>query len=191
MGQSLAALKVTLGIARGRQHNEEIIDNAIHMADETIQEMRAVLNSLNPPRLEQGLESALRAMAEGINRIEGVTCRVFAAGDMPAFEDTAALNIYRVVQEACSNAICHANPTLIHVLLRYEQGAITVIVEDDGTGFDVHILDERPRDDNSGFGMSMMKERVYLLSGSIQIDSKIGVGTKIIVKVPISNKEEF
>ena len=39
--------------------------------------------------------------------------------------------------------------------------------------------------------MSMMKERVYLLSGSIQIDSKIGVGTKIIVKVPISNKEEF
>ena len=41
-------------------------------------------------------------------------------------------------------------PGLIHVLLRYEQGGITVIVEDDGTGFDVHILDERPRDDNSG-----------------------------------------
>ena len=101
------------------------------------------------------------------------------------------ITLLRIIQEACSNAICHANPTLIHVLLRYEQGAITVIVEDDGTGFDVHILDERPRDDNSGFGMSMMKERVYLLSGSIQIDSKIGVGTKIIVKVPISNKEEF
>ena len=84
-----------------------------------------------------------------------------------------------------------SNPSLLHVLLIYDEWAITVIVEDDGTGFDVHILDERPRDDNSGFGMSMKKERVYLLSGSIQIDSKIGVGTKIIVKVPISNKEEF
>ena len=71
------------------------------------------------------------------------------------------LTLLRNIQEAWRNAIGHANPTLIHVLLGYEQGAITVIVEDDGTGFDVHILDERPRDDNSGFGMSMMKERVY------------------------------
>lgn len=90
------------------------------MADETIQEMRAVLNSLNPPRLEQGLESALRAMAEGINRIEGVTCRVFAAGDVPAFEDTAALNIYRVVQEACSNAVKHGNASDIDIDIKYE-----------------------------------------------------------------------
>ena len=137
VGQSLAALKVTLGIARGRQHNEEIIDNAIHMADETIQEMRAVLNSLNPPRLEQGLESALRAMAEGINRIEGVTCRVFAAGDMPAFEDTADLNIYRIIQEACSNAVKHGNASDIDIDIKYEGSRCIFEIKDNGKGFHV------------------------------------------------------
>ena len=51
-------------------------------------------------------------------------------------------------------------------------------------------LDTSSRNDNSGFGLSMMKERVYLLSGKIDISSKVNEGTKIRVIVPIVNKEE-
>ena len=63
-------------------------------------------------------------------------------------------------------------------------------ISDDGKGFDIEQLNVESRSDNSGFGLSMMKERVYLLSGEIDISSEINVGTKIKVKVPIYNKEE-
>ena len=182
VGQSLAALKVTLGIARGRQHNEEIIDNAIHMADETIQEMRAVLNSLNPPRLEQGLESALRAMAEGINRIEGVTCRVFAAGDMPAFEDTAALNIYRVVQEACSNAVKHGNASDIDIDIKYEGSRCIFEIKDNGKGF--HVSDKQ-----FGMGIPSMGDRIRMLGGKFTIYSTVGEGTRVVAEVPCDEQK--
>ena len=182
VGQSLAALKVTLGIARGRQQNEEIIDNAIHMTDETIQEMRAVLNSLNPPRLEQGLECALKAMAEGLNRIEGVTCRVSAAGDMPAFEDTAALNIYRVVQEACGNAVKHGNASEIDIDIKYEGSRCIFEIKDNGKGF--HVSDKQ-----FGMGIPSMGDRIRMLGGKFTILSTVGEGTRVVAEVPCDEQK--
>ena len=159
---------------------------------EIIDDTRKMIYNLRPMSFDDiGLDITIERTLDKLEATGTKKIHFVVEGTPYQLKPIIGITLLRIIQEACSNAICHANPTLIHVLLRYEQGGITVIVEDDGTGFDVHILDERPRDDNSGFGMSMMKERVYLLSGSIQIDSKIGVGTKIIVKVPISNKEEF
>ena len=159
---------------------------------EIIDDTRKMIYNLRPMSFDDiGLDITIERTLDKLEATGTKKIHFVVEGTPYQLKPIIGITLLRIIQEACSNAICHANPTLIHVLLRYEQGAITVIVEDDGTGFDVHILDERPRDDNSGFGMSMMKERVYLLSGSIQIDSKIGVGTKIVVKVPISNKEEF
>ena len=159
---------------------------------EIIDDTRKMIYNLRPMSFDDiGLDITIERTLDKLEATGTKKIHFVVEGTPYQLKPIIGITLLRIIQEACSNAICHANSTLIHVLLRYEQGGITVIVEDDGTGFDVHILDERPRDDNSGFGMSMMKERVYLLSGSIQIDSKIGVGTKIIVKVPISNKEEF
>ena len=100
------------------------------------------------------------------------------------------ITLLRIIQEACSNAIRHAKASIIRVTLSYEEEKIMVVIEDDGSGFEMDKLDEKSRKDNSGFGLSMMKERVYLLSGNINITSKINCGTKILVEVPIINKEE-
>ncbi len=182
VGQSLAALKVTLGIAGGREGSGEIIDNAIHMADEAIQEMRAVLNSLNPPRLEQGLESALKAMAEGLGRIEGVTCRVLAECAMPAFEDTEALNIYRVVQEACGNAVKHGNASEIDIGVRCEGDRCIFEVKDNGRGF--HVSEKQ-----FGMGIPSMGDRIRMLGGSFSIFSTVGEGTRVVAEVPCDERE--
>ena len=56
-------------------------------------------------------------------------------------------------------------------------------------GFDINQLKNIDREDNSGFGLSMMKERVYLLSGNISINSEIGKGTSIIVKIPFLEED--
>lgn len=65
-------------------------------------------------------------------------------------------------------------------------GTIILSIEDDGKGFAYEETECSCKADNSGFGLSMMKERVYLLSGKIDIHSKINVGTKIQVEVPIT-----
>ena len=143
---------------------------------EIIDDTRKMIYNLRPMSFDDiGLDITIERTLDKLEATGTKKIHFVVEGTPYQLKPIIGITLLRIIQEACSNAICHANPTLIHVLLRYEQEAITVIVEDDGTGFDVHILDERPRDDNSGFGMSMMKERVYLLSGSIQIDSKIAV----------------
>jgi two-component system sensor histidine kinase DegS len=114
-------------------------------------------------------------------KVEGESCQI---------KPVIGITLLRIIQEACNNSIKYANASLIQVLLRYETDRIFVSIEDNGNGFDTENNDIKSRKDNSGFGLSMMRERVYLLSGSISIESKINYGTKITVNVPIMNKEE-
>ena len=67
---------------------------------------------------------------------------------------------------------------------------LLVLIKDDGNGFDVNAIDHFERLDNSGFGISMMRERVYLLSGKVEFNSKPGDGTEVIIKVPMLKEEK-
>ena len=75
------------------------------------------------------------------------------------------------------------------VSLKYEPKSLTLTIKDDGDGFDTSAIPEFTREDNSGFGLSMMKERIYLLSGKISISSKPGEGCIVKVIIPV-NKED-
>ena len=99
------------------------------------------------------------------------------------------LTIFRIIQESCNNAVKHANAENIQVIVKKVQSFLCVTINDDGVGFDINQLKNINREDNSGFGLSMMKERVYLFSGEININSEIGKGTNIIVKVPFLEEE--
>ena len=99
------------------------------------------------------------------------------------------LTIFRIIQESCSNAVKHANAENIQIIVKKEQSFLSIIINDDGVGFDTNQLENIKRKDNSGFGLSMMKERVYLFSGEFKINSEIGKGTSIIVKVPFLEEE--
>ncbi len=99
------------------------------------------------------------------------------------------LTIFRIIQESCNNAVKHANAENIRVVVKKEQAFLSIVINDDGVGFDTNQLENIERTDNSGFGLSMMKERVYLFSGEFKINSEIGKGTSIIVKVPFLEEE--
>ena len=111
-------------------------------------------------------------------------------GETYQINPVVGITILRIIQEACNNAIKYAESNFISVKLIYEDNSIVISIEDDGNGFDIDNLDTSSRSDNSGFGLSMMRERVYLLSGEIDIQSKADVGTKIKVRVPMNKKEE-
>jgi signal transduction histidine kinase len=92
----------------------------------------------------------------------------------------AAATTYRVLQEALTNVARHAGATKVVVELKREESALELLVRDDGVGFDVR----RALGAVSGVGLRGMRERVTLLGGSIQIESRPGQGTVVRARVP-------
>lgn len=158
---------------------------------EIINDTRQMIYNLRPMSFDDiGLDVTIERALEKLETSEVKKIHFTVEGEPYQIKPVIGITLLRIIQEGCSNAIRHADCSLIQVILKYDKDKISVQIEDDGKGFDLSD-DVKSRDDNSGFGLSMMKERVYLLSGDITIKSKINHGTKIVVDVPIKNKEEF
>ena len=104
-------------------------------------------------------------------------------GDRLPLEVETAL--YRIAQEALTNVVQHACANKVSLLLTARAGTVTLIVEDDGCGFDVDRLMHSPADER-WLGLSGMRERANLLGGSLTIESAQGSGTTIFVEIPLT-----
>lgn len=156
-----------------------------------INDTRQMIYNLRPMSFDDiGLDITVERALDKLENSEQKKIKFSVVGEPYQIKPVIGITLLRIIQEGCSNAIRHAESTYINVVLKYETDKISVMIEDDGKGFDMNQICTDDRDDNSGFGLSMMKERVYLLSGNIEIESKINCGTKIFVNVPIKNKEE-
>lgn len=89
-------------------------------------------------------------------------------------------SIYRVIQEALSNAVKHSNAKKVKVLLDWIPAEIIFSISDDGNGFDVHSA----YNEGVTFGLVTMRERVEALNGHLVITSELGKGTKIQARIP-------
>ncbi len=155
-----------------------------------INETREMIYNLRPMSFDDiGLDVTIERALDRLESSESKKISFSVEGTPYQINPVIGITILRIIQEACSNSIKYAQASLIQVVLRYEEKKICVSITDNGNGFDIEQNDGNPRQDNSGFGLSMMKERVYLLSGNININSKINDGTKIVVEVPIVKKE--
>ncbi len=158
---------------------------------EIINDMRQMIYNLRPMSFDDiGLDITIERTLDKIQNEETKNITFSVEGEPYQIKPVIGITILRIVQEACNNAVKYADASIISVKLIYEEDEVIISIEDNGKGFDVEHLDTSSRNDNSGFGLSMMKERVYLLSGKIDIQSKINEGTRIQVNVPIVNKEE-
>lgn len=156
-----------------------------------INDTRHMIYNLRPMSFDDiGLEVTIERALDKLKLDKGCNISFQVEGESYTIKPVIGITLLRIIQEACSNAIKYAEASIISVKIIYGQDCITVSIEDDGKGFDAEHLDVSSRNDNSGFGLSMMKERVYLLSGEINITSEENDGTKIEVTVPINNKEE-
>ncbi|MCR5272478.1 MAG: sensor histidine kinase [Lachnospiraceae bacterium] len=158
---------------------------------DVIQEMRNMIYNLRPMSFDDiGLDVTIERALSDIETRGVVHTNYIVEGESPKIKQVVALTLLRVIQEACNNSLKYANATTITVKNIYTPTMIETFIEDDGCGFDVESYDSKIRDDNSGFGMNTMRERVYLLSGEIEIKSKIGEGTKIHIKIPIKEEKQ-
>ncbi|WP_310603619.1 sensor histidine kinase [Anaerosporobacter sp.] len=154
----------------------------------TINDMRNIIYDLRPMSLEDlGLVITVKRYIKQF--IDSTTMKVIlnVENERKVKSDIIDLTLFRIIQEACNNAVKHADASVIHIDLIYQEEGIELVIEDNGCGVDNNAKREAKNEADkslSGFGLSMMKERVGLLSGKIDIRSVINEGTKISVYVP-------
>jgi signal transduction histidine kinase len=145
----------------------------------TLQDVRRLAVELRPSALDDfGLVTALERLAETHGQKAGITVDLEAnIGDerLPHDVETA---LYRIVQEALTNVTKHAEASRISIVLARKGNAATVVVEDDGKGFD-------PGAGGAGLGLVGLRERVALLGGRLTVEASAGSGATIAAEVPL------
>lgn len=185
--QGMGALRMSLAAMEGADPAaaQQLIQRAIADVELETEKLRALIAELRPLVLDQlGIAAAIEALAE---RLETPQLEVRTKIDL-SFEEgrvehrhEAELEtaVYRIVQEALSNTVKHAEASRAEVeVIDYDdRGVVGILVRDDGSGFD-------PAADSGGFGLRGMQERVELLGGTIEIRSGDGQGVEVRATIP-------
>ncbi len=148
------------------------------MLDEAHAQARALARGLSPVGLEDdGLISGLEDLADGLTRIYGVDCTVRATPTVHLDDLDIATHLYRIAQEAATNAARHAQPTRVEVSLEQRADTITLRVQDNGVGI------EQERSISGGMGIPIMRRRAAMLNGSLEVSTDSD-GTVVICTFP-------
>lgn len=157
---------------------------------ESITEMRSIIYDLRPMALDDlGLKVSLERELSRLEKASGVEITLSIKGDIDHNPTVMNSTIFRIVQEACNNAIKHAKPSKIEVSFEVTNSSIDFHIIDNGLGFDTSSKEVKTEKEWYGFGMNTMKERIFLLSGKLKVKSREGVGTDIFVRIPITKCE--
>lgn len=159
------------------------VERAYDLAQDGLGEARRSVLSLRSDVIEEsGLTKALRMLADRSNISGRLRCSFRAttllADDLP---HQVQQHLLRIAQEAISNAIRHANPTFLNVLLQSNSTELVLEIDDNGTGIDTAGLGC-----SEGFGLGNMRERAKQLGAELDIRTAPGGGTSVIVRLPSS-----
>lgn len=150
------------------------------MVRNALYEVRRIIYDLRPMALDDlGLVPTLRKYLQTTEDYNnGVNLNFVNLGQVKRLPSDMEVALFRLVQEAVQNSLKHADPKQIQVKLSISKEMVTVVVKDDGKGFDSSIQKE------GSFGLVGMRERVELLEGEMTIDSQPGAGTLVFIQVP-------
>jgi signal transduction histidine kinase len=162
------------------------LDRLAALMDGALREIRSTLSSFRMAEFQQrGLASALEGLALQHESLTGNQVEIFIEAELPPVSIPVKIALYRVLQEALSNAYRHAGVDRHEVWLRCRDGMIELEVIDEGRGFDPPPLDgPSATEREEHIGLRGMRERVHLVGGQLQVVSRPGLGTRVLVKVP-------
>jgi two-component system, NarL family, sensor histidine kinase UhpB len=180
VNQSLTGLLLRLEAARetAPPELESELAETKALANQAMRELLSLARQLRPTALDDlGLAAAVAGQVEQLARGE-IAAEFTAEGDFSELGDDAQLVVYRVAQEALSNAARHSEAEHVEVrLLHGEDGGVVLEVGDDGSGFGFD-------DSQRGLGIGGMRERALLIGGELTIESRPGHGTTVRLDVP-------
>mgnify|MGYP000848137509 CR=1 FL=1 len=158
-----------------------------NMIKSVINDMRDTIYDLRPMSLDDlGLVATVERYARQIMKDQELKVVINHNTEDKEILPVINLTLFRIINEACCNTIKHANATLIEINIDYQEKDITVSIKDNGIGFDLEKQKMKTSEQSSSFGLSIMKERTSLLSGTLKIHSENRKGTIVTVSVPIT-----
>ena len=185
LGQVLTALRIDSVWAEKKLNgvDPEAGERAGKMSDlieSTIQDVRDMAYRLRPRVLDDlGLTDALESLVSDFEKRSNVSC-IFRHDDIPEIDKTLATTLYRVGQEALTNALRHSQASTILVELKTDSQGIVLTIRDDGCGFETESDDTQ-----KGFGLESMAERANLVGGKLTIRSAPEEGTLVSCKISL------
>ncbi len=187
VGQALSAVKLQLVVAQRRleraDNAAQLLADAEASADSALRTVRDMSRWLHPSALDDlGLVAAVESQVGDFRRRQGLQIEFSHGGLDGRLDSETERAIYRIVQETLTNIAKHAHATTVRVRLLAGPEQVHVVVEDNGTGFDVVDV-ERPGK-RRGLGLLGMRERSAQLGGIVRIESQRGKGTRIEVQLP-------
>lgn len=149
---------------------------------EVVSEIRNTIFDLRPMTLDDlGFKAGLERLLENINESKKYDI-ISDIDDVSCENNQIIISIYRVVQEGLNNIYKHAEADKIEFRCKIKENVCLIDIVDNGKGF----YDEKQKVDGRHFGLTLMKERIELLNGRINIDSVMGEGTKIHIEIPLT-----
>ena len=190
VGQLLTGVRM-LSQNVGERHFEEgspgfkQIEKIVKYASEAAQHVSDLQRGLMPVQMERaGLAQALQELASNTNVFPDVECIYIHDEETDVTDHEIKLQLYRIAQEATNNALKHADPSYIKIVLKRRDDHILLQVEDDGQGFDVDTSKLK------SLGLHSMHYRARSINATLEIDSEPGMGTVIHCEVPLREISE-
>lgn len=186
VGQLLSAAKLNLShldskITSQTDEQKLAMQNALSLVDDSVKEVRAVSHNMMPNTLiKQGLASALKEFITKLGNAPTLKVDLEIVGLDTRLDNQVETILYRVIQEVVNNIIKHAKASQISMQLVRHETEISVMIEDNGVGFNTNHLDSF-----EGLGLKGIQTRIEFLNGSVHFDSSVGRGTTVIIDVPL------
>ena len=188
IGQSLAMIK-NRAVLSAESVTDEVtrkqIDLITAQTTQTIGEVREISYALRPYLLDNlGLTKAIKSLLNKLTETSEITieCEIDEADNL--FDGESEISVYRIIQESLSNIIKHAEAATVQVIIKKSERNMTVLISDDGKGFDLNAMSIKEVGEG-GFGLLGIAERVKMLGGTQEIESKVGGGTTVLIKIPL------
>ncbi|MFJ3116171.1 PAS domain S-box protein [Pseudomonas protegens] len=188
LGQMLTVLKLEtsmceLAYAQLDPGLHERLNSMKRLIAQLFQLVRDVATALRPPILDAGIASAIEWQARRFEARTQIPCLVQVPDNLPRLSDAKAVGLFRILQEALTNVMRHAQAHTVELTLTLEAHELCMSISDDGLGFDT--ASARP----TSFGLVGMRERVLIMGGSLSLHSERGEGTTLSVRVPLDQEQ--
>jgi signal transduction histidine kinase len=196
LGQALSLIKFKVRFIKKDLFENQVTikqecENTLEFIDQVIENVRRLSRDLSPILLDDlGLTASIRWLINNLQTTEknlNVTSHIINIDHY--FPKNSHINIYRIIQEIFTNIREHANAENVSIVIKRQDDTISFSIEDDGQGFDIeHALKKITFE--RGLGLASMAERVHMLGGIFNINSKFDKGTQINFTIPFKKKNK-
>ena len=164
---------------------QAVVQETLDILDDTMKDARNLSFELFPPVLhEVGLEAALTWLAHQFKLRTGLNCTVSVDGEGEELPEDLRAMAFQSVRELLNNVYKHAEATEISISINHVQGYLTLLVDDNGVGFEISPSQSTRVSEESGFGLFSIRERLRSVNGRMLVDSRKGEGCRVFLSIP-------